>query len=176
MCHSFHRDPFKSTPSFHVNRIEELEDDKHVEEVVNKHEMYKLDNDPQCLDEVIRNYLATHKPHVEPVESYCEDKCDNDERLLQEKFEDEFFKLCEKTSVEEQKISSTHMEKMEHTNQNCEGAYIVSTPRGGMNRYMANLMTINAELKLNCNTLSATKGCSRILVKGSGLTPLNSSK
>ena len=62
--------------------------------------MYKLDNDPQCPDEVIRNYLAIHAPHVEPVEPYCEDECDSDELLLQEKFEDKFSKFCEKTSVE----------------------------------------------------------------------------
>ena len=89
---------------------------------VNK--VYKLDNDPQCLDEVIRNYLAIHTPHVEPVESYCEDECDNDEFLLQEKFKDKFSKFYEKTSVEEQKILSTHMEKMEHTDQNYEDAYM----------------------------------------------------
>jgi len=104
--------PFESTPSFHLNHIDELEHEKPVEEVVNVHEVYKLNNDPQCLDEVIRNYLATHTPHVEPVKSYCEDECDNDEFLLQEKFEDKFSKFCEKTSVEEQKIVSTHMEKM----------------------------------------------------------------
>jgi len=82
--------------------------------------VYKRDNDPQCLDEVIRNYLATHIPYVEPVESYCEDEYDNDEFLFQEKFEDKFSKFCEKTSVEEKKIASTHMEKMEHTDQNCK--------------------------------------------------------
>ena len=38
-----------------------------------------------------------------------------------------------------------------------------STPRGGMNRFKANLMTNNAELKTNSNTLSVTKECSRIL-------------
>ena len=32
----------------------------------------------------------------------------------------------------------------------------------GVNRCMANLMTNNAELKINCNTLSVTKKCSRI--------------
>ena len=61
---------------------------------------------------------------MEPVESYCEDECDNDECLLQEKFENEFFKFCEKISVGEQKIASTHMEKMEHTDQNCDDAYM----------------------------------------------------
>jgi len=116
--------PFESTPSFHLNRIEELEHEKHVEKVVKVHEVYKLDNDPQCLDEVIRYYLATHTPHVEPVESYCKNECDNDELLFQEKFEDEFSKFCVKTSVEEQKIASTHMEKMEHTDQTCEDAYM----------------------------------------------------
>ena len=65
-----------------MNRIEELEDDKHVEDVVSVHEVYKLDNDRQCLDEVIRNYLATNTPHEEPVKSYCEDECDDDEYLL----------------------------------------------------------------------------------------------
>ena len=32
----------------------------------------------------------------------------------------------------------------------------------GVNRCMANLMTKDAELKTNCNTLSVTKECSRI--------------
>ena len=43
---------------------------------------------------------------------------------------------------------------------------IVSTPRGGVNRRMANLMTNDAELKTNYNTLSVTKECSRIPVDG----------
>ena len=41
-----------------------------------------------------------------------------------------------------------------------------STPRGGVNRCMANLMTNNAELKTKCNTLSVTKECSRIPGEG----------
>ena len=85
--------PFESTPSFHLNRIKEFEHEKPVEKVVKVHEVYKLDKDHRCLDKVIRNYLATHTPHVEPIESYCEDKCDNDELLLQKKFEDEFSKV-----------------------------------------------------------------------------------
>ena len=48
---------------------------------------------------------------MEPVESYCEDECDSDELLIQEKFEDKIFKFCEKTNVEELKILSTHIEK-----------------------------------------------------------------
>ena len=47
--------PFESTPSFHLNRIKEFEHKKPVEKVVNVHEVYKSDNDPQCLDKVIRN-------------------------------------------------------------------------------------------------------------------------
>ena len=35
-----------------------------------------------------------------------------------------------------------------------------STPRGGVNRCKANLITNYAELKTNCNTLSVTKECS----------------
>ena len=35
-----------------------------------------------------------------------------------------------------------------------------NTPRGEVNRYMANLMTNDVELKTNCNTLSVTKECS----------------
>ena len=55
------------------------------------HEVCKLDNDPRCLDKVIRDYLATHTPHVEQVELYCEDYCDDNESLLLDKqFEDEF--------------------------------------------------------------------------------------
>ena len=41
-----------------------------------------------------------------------------------------------------------------------------STPRGGVNRCMANLMTNDAELKINYNTLSVTKECSRIPSEG----------
>ena len=113
--------PFESQ-LFHLNQFEELEHEKPVEEVVKVHEVYKLNNDPQYQDEVIRNYLAIHTPHVEPVESYCEDEYNSDELLLQEKFEDKFSKFCEKTSVKEQKILSTHMEKIEHT------AYMDSEP------------------------------------------------
>ena len=39
-----------------------------------------------------------------------------------------FLKFCEKTSVEEQNILSTHMEKMEFTDQNCEDAYMNIEP------------------------------------------------
>ena len=41
-----------------------------------------------------------------------------------------------------------------------------NTLRGGVNRYMANLMTNDAELKTNCNTLSVIKECSRIPGEG----------
>ena len=119
--------PFEC-PLFHLNQFEELEHEKPVEEVVKVHEVHKCDNDPQCLDEVIRNYLATHTTHVEPVESYCEEECDNDEFLLQKKFEDEFSKFYEKISVGERKIASTHMEKIEHTDQNYEDAYMDNEP------------------------------------------------
>ena len=61
---------------------------------------------------------------MEQVESYCEDECDNDELLLEEKFEDVFSKFCEKTSVDEHNILSTHMEKIEHTDQICKDAYM----------------------------------------------------
>ena len=48
--------------------------------------------------------------------------------MVEEKFDDKFSKFCEKTSVGEQKILSTHMEKMEHINQNCEDAYMDNEP------------------------------------------------
>jgi len=41
---------------------------------------------------------------------------------------------------------------------------------------MANLMTNDAELKTNCNTLSVTKSVGEFPVTGSGLSPLNFSK
>ena len=69
MSNHFIEMPFESQ-LFHLNQFEELEHKKPVEEVVKVHEVYKHDNDPQCLDEVIRNYLATHTTHVEPVESF----------------------------------------------------------------------------------------------------------
>ena len=78
------------SPLFHFNQFEELEYEKQVVKVVHVHEARNLDDD-----------LDTHTTHEESVESYCEDECDNDELLLQEKFEDEFSKFCEKTSVEE---------------------------------------------------------------------------
>jgi len=62
---------------------------------------------------------------VEQVESYCEDKSENDEFVLQEKYEDEFFKFWEKISIEEQKISLDQVEKMEH---NCENACMDNEP------------------------------------------------
>jgi len=40
----------------------------------------------------------------------------------------------------------------------------------------ANLMTNDAELKTNCNTLSVTKSVAEFSVKDSELTPLDSSK
>jgi len=41
-----------------------------------------------------------------------------------------------------------------------------STPRGGVNRCMANLLTNDAELKINCNTLSITKESNQIPSEG----------
>ena len=41
-----------------------------------------------------------------------------------------------------------------------------NTRRGGVNRCMANLMTNDAELKINCNTFSVSKECSRISGEG----------
>ena len=48
--------------------------------------------------------------------------------LLQEKYGDGFLKFCEKASIEEQKISTNHMEKMEHTIKNCEDALMDNDP------------------------------------------------
>jgi len=119
--------PFESR-LFYFNQFEELEYKKHLEKVVYVHEACNLENDPLCLDELCIDDLDTHTPHVEPVESYREDECDNDKLLLQEKFEDEFSKFCEKTSVKEQEILSIHMEKLEHTDQNCENPYMDNEP------------------------------------------------
>ena len=47
-----------------------------------------------------------------------------------------------------------------------------STPRGGVNRCMDVLVTNDAEIKTNCNTLSVTKECSRI--PGEGLWTISS--
>ena len=55
----------------------------------------------------------------------------------------------------------TPMDPIEYGYQHSE-----STPRGGRNSCKANLMTIDAELKLNCNILSVTKECSRIPGEG----------
>ena len=53
---------------------------------------------------------------------------------------------------------------------------IENTPREGVNRCMANLMTNDAELKTKCNTLCVTKDVAEFAIKGSGLTLLNFSK
>ena len=66
-----------------------------------------------------RDCLPTHAYFVEQVGSYFEDKGDNDELFLQEKYEDGFSKFWEKISIEEQTISWNQIEKMEH---NCENA------------------------------------------------------
>ena len=96
-----------SSPLHHsLDRIEELEYKKHVEEVIHVHEVSISDNYPQFLEKVNRDCLATRAHYVEQVESYCEDEGDDDELLLQEKYEDEFFKFSENTSIEEQKIYS----------------------------------------------------------------------
>ena len=110
--------PFESTPSFYLNLIEKLEYMKLIEDVIRVHEVCILNNYPQFLKKVIRDCLATRAHYVEQVESYFEVKeDDNDELLLQEKYDDEFLKFLEKSSIEEQKISSDQIEKMEH---NCE--------------------------------------------------------
>jgi len=69
--------PFESTPSFHLNRIEDLEYKKPVEEVIHVYEVCILDNYPQFL-KIVRDCLATRTHYVEQVKSYCEDKGDND--------------------------------------------------------------------------------------------------
>jgi len=51
-------------------------------------------------------------------------------------------------------------------------AIIENTPRGGVNKCMANLMINDAELKTNCNILSVIKECSRI--PGDGLWTISS--
>ena len=50
--------PFKSTPSFHLSRIEDFEYEKPIEEAVHVHEVCKLDNDPRDLDKVIRDFFG----------------------------------------------------------------------------------------------------------------------
>ena len=75
------------------------------------HGVCKFDNDLLCLDELIRDDLVTHTPPVEQVESCCENGCADDEFLLQEKFEKQFNKFCEKKIIKEQKISSNYVEK-----------------------------------------------------------------
>ena len=114
--------PFKSTPSFHFNRIEELKYEKPVEEVC------MFDDYPCYLDKVIRDYLATLTPRIVQIESYCEGDCDDDELLFQTKYEDEVTKVCEKIYVEEQNNSSNHCEKIKHTKQNCKNICMGDEP------------------------------------------------
>jgi len=103
--------PFESR-LFHFNQFEELEYEKQVEDVVHVHAICNLDNDPMCLDELsLDDDLDTHTPHVEQVESCCENECDNDELLFQAKFEDEFCKFVEIFFVEEPKISSIKLKE-----------------------------------------------------------------
>ena len=117
--------PFESTPLFHLNRIEELEYKKPVKESIYVHKVCILDNYPQFLERVIRDCLATCAHYVVQVKSYCEDKGDDDEFLLQQKYEDEFSKLLEKTSIEQKKNSSDQVEKLEH---NCENTCMDDEP------------------------------------------------
>ena len=94
--------PFES-PLFHFNQFEELEYEKRVEEVVHVHEVYNLDDDPLCLDELcLDDDLDTYTPHVEQVESSCEDAYLDDEPLfLDELSKDECNNSGEKTCVED---------------------------------------------------------------------------
>jgi len=57
--------PFEFTPSFHLNRIEEIEYKKPVEEVIHVHEVCILDNNPQYLKIVIRDCLVKRAHYVE---------------------------------------------------------------------------------------------------------------
>ena len=94
--------PFES-PLFHFNQFEELEYGKQIEKIVDVHEAYNLDDDPLCLDELCIDDLDTHTPHVEQVESCCENECDNDELLFQAKFDDEFCKFVKKILLKSQR-------------------------------------------------------------------------
>jgi len=84
---------FESTPLFHLNRIDELEFKKPVEEVIHVHEVWILDDYPQFSKKVIRDCLASRAHYAEQIESYCVDKDHNDELLLQKDYENEFYKF-----------------------------------------------------------------------------------
>jgi len=50
---------FESSQSFHLNQFEEFKYEKHVEEVVHVHKVYKFD-DPLCLEELFEMICCTY--------------------------------------------------------------------------------------------------------------------
>jgi len=58
---------FESTPSFYLNRIEELEYKKPIGEVIKVHEACILDNYSQFLEKVIRDCFAIPAHYVKQV-------------------------------------------------------------------------------------------------------------
>ena len=118
--------PFESILSCHFIQFEKFIYEKQTEKVVQVHEACCFDDDPIRLDEMFTGDLVTHTPPVEHVGSCCEDGYVDDELLLQEKFEEEFNKFCEKIIIE--KFSSNYIEKIKHTEYNCEDAYMDDEP------------------------------------------------
>ena len=122
--------PFESTSLVHLNQLEEVEEDKQVEEVLHVYKACYFDNESLCLDNLFKKDVDTHThtPSLEHIESLCEDEYDEDELLFQTKFEDGFCKFCEIFFIKEPKISSDYVERMEHTAKNCDDAYIDNEP------------------------------------------------
>ena len=103
--------PFESFPLVHWNQVEEFEYERQVEGYVQVQKECYFDDEPMCLDELLRDDLITHIPSLEHVETFCEDRSVNDELLFLNKiFEIEFNEFCERMFVEKHKISSNHVE------------------------------------------------------------------
>jgi len=60
--------PFEFIPSFHLNKFEEFEYEELVDEVVHVHEVCKFDDDPLCLDGLLRDDLIAHTPLLEQID------------------------------------------------------------------------------------------------------------
>ena len=63
--------------------------------------MCKFDDDPLCLDELLRDDLVAHIPSLKQIDQNCRDGCDDELLLLDKQFEGyicwrakDFFKLC----------------------------------------------------------------------------------
>jgi len=68
------------------------------------HEVCKFDNNPLCLDELIRDDLVIHTPSLEHIDHNCKDACiDNEPLFLEELFKNQCDHNREKTCAKDLK-------------------------------------------------------------------------